>query len=147
MNKQRKYQKPSFLPEYVSQADYEKWLYGKASAHLRRDKKRGNRISTAEEYRIEIHRAVDECHGHDAYTGKPLRWDLLHTYDNEESKKHGRKYKARFADLPTVDHLDDGKGKPSFKICSWKVNDAKNDLTLEEFIELCQSVLSFNQRH
>ena len=43
-------------------------------------------------------------------------------------KNYGRAYKAMFAYLPTVDHIHDGKGDPEFKICPWKVNDAKNDL-------------------
>jgi hypothetical protein len=69
---------------------------------------------------------------------------LLQSYDNAESEREGRAYKAKFADLPTVDHVADGMGKAEFKICSWKVNDAKNDLSLVEFVALCLSVIEFN---
>ena len=55
-----------------------------------------------------------------------------------------RAYKARFALLPTVDHLDDGLGPPAFKICSWRTNDAKHDLALGDFVELCEKVIRHN---
>ncbi len=83
--------------------------------------------------------------GIDAYTGKKLRWDLISKYDNDQSKAKGREYKKEFGDLPTVDHVDDGSGSPQFNICSWRVNDAKNDLTLDEFLVLCREVLEFNK--
>src|SRR5467141_3173963 len=53
-----------------------------------------------------------------------------------------RIYKARFALLPTVDHLGDGKGPADFKICGWRTNDAKGDLLLEDFVALCSRVVS-----
>ena len=43
--------------------------------------------------------------------------------------------------LPSVDHVDDGLGKPNFKICSWQTNDSKNDLEYSEFVELCHKVV------
>lgn len=43
-----------------------------------------------------------------------------------------------------MDHVDDGKGEPNFKICAWRINDSKHDLTLDEFIEVCKDMLSFN---
>jgi len=83
--------------------------------------------------------------GIDVYTGKKLRWDLISTYDNDQSKAKVREYKKQFGDLPTVDHIDDGLGKPQFNICSWRVNDAKNDLTFDEFLVMCREILAFNQ--
>jgi len=146
MNAQaRKYQIPDALRKAVSQKEYDRWLFRKAAAHVRRDRKRGNRKCTQSRYKWAIHVAVVECKGLDAYTGKPLRWDLIRTYNNEKSKRGGRKYKSGFADLPTVDHVGDGKREPEFKICSWKVNDAKGDLALGEFLELCQTVLTFHR--
>jgi hypothetical protein len=47
--------------------------------------------------------------------------------------------------LPTVDHEDDGLGEPQFRICGWAVNDAKNDLSLEDFVQLCKKVLAHQQ--
>lgn len=76
--------------------------------------------------------------GMDFYTGEALDWLLISKYNNNESKKGGRQYKAKFSLLPTVDHVNDGLGLPDFKICSWRFNDAKNDLSLQEFIELCK---------
>lgn len=145
MSQTRKYEKPKFLPDEVTQTDYEEWLYRKTTAHIKRDRNRENSHSTPEEYRVAIHKAVVVSNGVDVYTGQPLRWDLVRTYNNEDSQRDGRKYKAKFADLPTVDHTGDGKGNPDFKICSWKMNDAKNDLTLEEFIDLCETVLNFHR--
>lgn len=80
--------------------------------------------------------------GVDAYTGRPLRWDLISLYDNDDSKAGKRGYKAKFAELPTVDHVGDGLGPADFRICAWRTNDAKNDLTHEQFVELCHMVVS-----
>ena len=44
--------------------------------------------------------------------------------------------------LPSVDHVGDGKGAANFKICAWRTNDAKNDLSYEEFLELCRKVIA-----
>jgi len=142
--KQRKYQLPKFLEKRHLQADYEKWLERKARAHFNRDKKRGNTKATNEKYKIEIHRAVCECEGVDAYTGEKLDWSLLSKWDNNEAKQEKGKYKEKFALLPTVDHVGDGMGKADFKICSWRTNDAKNDLSLLEFVALCLQIISHN---
>jgi hypothetical protein len=48
-------------------------------------------------------------------------------------------------DLPTVDHVGIGLDKADFKICAWRVNDAKNDLGLDEFLELCSQVLEHHK--
>ncbi len=45
--------------------------------------------------------------------------------------------------LPSVDHVDDGMGEPNFKICAWQTNDAKNDLSYLEFLELCRKVVQY----
>jgi hypothetical protein len=141
----RKYELPAFLDGKVSREQYERWLHRKAIAHVRRDRKRGNISATNEEYKIEIHRAVIESDGLDFYTGTMLDWSLISTYKNDLSKSDGRRYKAQFALLPTVDHVNDGLGPADFKICSWRTNDAKNDLTLGEFVELCERVVSHNK--
>ncbi|SFV88665.1 Protein export cytoplasm protein SecA ATPase RNA helicase (TC 3.A.5.1.1) [hydrothermal vent metagenome] len=140
----RKYPLPAFLEGLHSQANYEKWLTNKAQTRLKRARDRGNTQANNEEYRIEIHRAVLECGGADAYTGELLDWRLLGRYNNVESKKGGRVYKKKFALLPTVDHVGDGMGKADFKICSWRTNDAKNDLSFSEFVVLCRQIISHN---
>jgi hypothetical protein len=42
-----------------------------------------------------------------------------------------------------VDHVIGNYTEPDFAICSWRVNDAKSDLTPDEFLELCQTVVDF----
>jgi len=138
----KKYQLPEFLAEFVDQKVYERWLHRKAVAHVRRDRNRGNKTATNEEYKIAIHKAVYDSGGKDVYTNEELDWSLLSKYDNEKSKKDGRNYKKQFALLPTVDHVGDGKGPAEFKICAWRTNDAKNDLLYEEFLDLCRKVIT-----
>lgn len=70
-----------------------------------------------------------------------MDWTLLSKYDNEQSQKEGKEYKKQFALLPSVDHVSDGKGVADFKICSSRTNDAKSDLSYDEFVELCTKVI------
>jgi len=137
----KKYQLPSFLEGVVTQAHYERWLHRKAMAHIKRDRKRQDKVATNEEYKVAIHRAVEESQGKDAYTDEPLDWTLISTYDNEESKAHKAQYKKRFALLPSVDHVGNETGPTEFKICGWRTNDAKNDLYYQEFVDLCRKVI------
>ena len=137
---------PTVLNGKCSQNDYTHWLYFKAAAHVKRDKKRGNLTATTQTYRDAIHNAVCAGGDMDAYTGRPLRWDLIRTYDNEKAKSGKRDYKKQFADLPTVDHEDDGMGEPRFKMCSWRTNDCKNDLSVEELIEFCEQFLAHQKK-
>lgn len=111
-------------------------------AHVRRDRKRANPSAINEIYKRAIHEAVCSSNGVDAYTGEPLAWDLISKYDNAESKLGKRIYKAQFCLLPTVDHVGDGLGRADFKICSWRTNDAKGDLSLNEFVELCHRIVA-----
>lgn len=53
----------------------------------------------------------------------------------------GRVYKKQLAALPTLEHVGDGLGAPDFVISSWRINDAKYDLTADEFVLTCRSVL------
>jgi hypothetical protein len=144
--KHRKYAVPTFLSAVTGQAVYERWLRRKAAAHVKRDRKRGNRAATGETYRVAIHSAVLNCEGRDCYTGEELRWDLISTYCNETSRSGRRKYKATFSLLPTVDHVGDGLGAADFKICAWRTNDAKNDLNHSDFVELCQRVVEHHHQ-
>lgn len=138
-----KFPVPECLIGKCKQEDYTHWLYGKAAAHVRRDKKRGNTICTTEMYRQAIHEAVTNGGDCDFYTGEKLRWNLIRTYDNEESKKGRRNYKRQFSQLPTVDHEDDGLGNPNFVICAWKTNDCKNDLSVEDLRKFCEVFLAY----
>lgn len=139
----KKYILPGFLEGKCDHVKYQRWLSRKAMAHVVRDRKRNNSEATREAYMLAIHQAVIESDGLDAYTGMPLHWNLISTYNNEDSKAGRRIYKHSFGDLPTVDHIGDGTGKANFKICSWRVNDAKHDLSYEDFVKLCRLVVAF----
>jgi hypothetical protein len=136
------YKLPAFLNGVCTPQVYRRWLARKARAHVKRDRDRGNLTATIEEYKQAIHSAVERCGDRDAYTGRVLRWDLISRYNNAAAKARGRAYKKEFGDLPTVDHVADGLGPADFVICSWRVNDAKNDLDLPEFLDLCRAVLA-----
>lgn len=93
------------------------------------------------DYKNAIHRAVTHGGDQDFYTGELLDWKLISTYRNAASVEGKTRYKKSFALLPTVDHTLDGDGKLKFVICSWRMNDMKNDLSDPELYELCERVL------
>ena len=107
---------------------------------MKRDRSRGH-ICTISAYKDAIHSAVVSSAGKDAYTGEQLSWDLISTYDNDSSKAGKHLYKAGFALLPTVDHVEASSKSASFKVCAWRTNDSKNDLSHTDFIDLCKRVL------
>ncbi len=137
---------PEFLASVMDLKTYREWLNDKAAAVRKRDRNRGNASARGQDYRDAIHEAVLRCRGRDEYTGLPLDWRKIlpsNRYDNEKSHEGGRAYKKEwFKDLPTVDHVGDGLGKPEFAICSGRVNDSKSDLELREFLELCRQILA-----
>ena len=137
----RKYELPDFLQGRCAPDAYFRWLKGRAAAHRKRDRKRGNHTATREAYLIAIHQAVVASRGCDVYTGTPLAWELITKYENEASRLGKREYKRQFASLPSVDHVGDGQGKAEFQICSWRTNDAKSDLCEADFVELCRAVV------
>ena len=139
--KSLKYQLPTFLVGVVSQEIYSKWLNSKTQTHLKRDKKL-NPNASGKSYKESIHQAVLQSNGKDAYTGEDLNWKLINQYDNTKSKLLGRTYKHQFALLPTLDHVSE-RSSINFDICSWRTNDAKNDLSIQEFIELCLKVVTY----
>ena len=139
--KSLKYQLPTFLVGVVTQEIYSKWLNSKTQTHLKRDKKL-NPTASGRSYKEAIHKAVLKSDGKDAYTGEELNWKLINKYDNTKSKLLGRTYKHEFALLPTLDHVSE-RSSINFDICSWRTNDAKNDLSIQEFIELCRKVVTY----
>lgn len=137
----RKHTMPAFLSQSLSAEAYERWLTRKTAAHVKRDRKRSHPRVTQSLYKEAIHAAVILSNGKGAYTGEALDWHLISKYDNEESKKGRHSYKSGFALLPTVDHVSAGATEASFRICSWRTNDAKNDLSVEDFLSLCERIL------
>ena len=138
-----RYELPSVLQGKCTQEDYAHWLYAQAAAHLKGDAKEGDALAALAIYEAVIHDAVCE-NGHvDAYTGRPLRWELIQACDDDESKQGKREYKDLFADLPTVNREDEELGKPRFKICSWRTSDCKNDLTVGELLRFCHEFIEY----
>lgn len=136
------YQLPEFLAGRVTRDVYVRWLHRKAAAHVKRDRLRMvGKIANAA-YKQQIHAAVCGSGGLDWYTGEPLNWEKISTYDNASSKADRSVYKAGFALLPTVDHVLRLDGAYDFVICGWRTNDAKNDLSLTEFLKLCRLVIA-----
>jgi len=138
---ERKHLLPAFLHGRVEPHAYERWLKRKAAAHVKRDRKRQHAGVTGAAYRSAIHQAVTISGGRDAYTGEELDWHLISQYDNDESQSGRHHYKAGFALLPTVDHIEASSSAAAFQICAWRTNDAKNDLSVEAFLQLCARVL------
>lgn len=138
------YDLPEFLVGRVEQPKYAKWLERKARNHARRDAKRYKASVSAGQYMAAIHQAVLKSEGRDAYTGQDLQWEKIGSYDNEQSKEGRSLYKAKLALLPTVDHVGSSVGD-GFAICGWAVNDAKNDLSLADFVKLCGRVLAHHR--
>ena len=126
----------------ISQEIYSRWLRRKAATHVKRDRLRCDHPIKGEEYLRKIHAAVCDHGTHDFYTGEKLNWQLVCTYSNEESRAGRSHYKASFALLPTVDHVLGEDERYDFVICSWRTNDAKNDLDHAEFVELCRKVVT-----
>jgi hypothetical protein len=139
-----RYAMPRTLRGVCTDASYKKWLHRKAVAHVRRDRKRWNITLSTSDYKKTIHAAVLESGRYDAYTSELLDWELISKYDNAKSKRGGAAYKKTFAMLPTVDHVGDVPGDLNFRICSWRTNSVKSDLTLKELIEVCRKVLQHN---
>jgi hypothetical protein len=140
------YTLPETLRGLCSEANYRKWLDRKAVAHYNRDRKRWSSTGSVRDYKAAIHIAVIDAGKYDCYTGEELDWSLISKYDNEKSKAGKTSYKKTLAMLPTVDHAGAVPGDLNLRICSWRTNDAKSDLTLEEFIDLCAKVISHNRR-
>ena len=142
----KRYALPDFLEGRLEHSAYERWLRRKAAAHVKRDRKRCDYEIMGEQYRLLMHAAVCASQGLDHYTGEPLSWELLSTYSNVASKADRSLYKAGLALLPTVDHVPGADGRYDFVICAWRTNDAKNDLSHDEFIALCRRVIAHHEK-
>ena len=99
------------------------------------------RFSDSRTCKEEIHDAVLGSKGQDFYTGEPLDWSLIGRWDNEDAQRKGTEFRSEFALLPTVDHEDPGSASTALRICAWRTNDWKSDLTLEELKKLCKQFL------
>lgn len=137
-----KYEQPPFLGNtVVTRQAYVRWLHRKARTHARRDSKRWGCTIRVSCYKEAIHQAVLESKGRDFYTHEELDWSLISKYDNRESQSEGAKYKKGLALLPTVDHMNPESREADFRICGWRTNDCKNDLTVAELLTFCKKLL------
>ena len=118
---------------------YPGWVQRKAVALCKRDQKRGG-SGNVQHYRLAIHQAVLACGGRDHWTGEPLDWALIGTYDSREGAAASAEHKKQFAMLPTIDHRSN-RPEPDVVICAWRTNDAKHDMTPEELLVFCRAVL------
>ena len=117
----------------------------KTVAVTRRDKRRDGKYSV-KEAKEAIHQAFHRCNGFDPYDGSKLDPELLGEYKNEEAKAQRAAYKRRFAMLPTVHHVT-AKPVGEFEIVSWQTNDAKGDMSPDEFIAYCHRVVEIAKQH
>ena len=142
----KKIEAPSFITGGEVRKKYKKWLYSKADSHYKRDSKIHNNKFSKSDYRIALHEAVKLSEGLDHYTGKKLDWHLIGSWDNKKAKEI-QGYKRKFKNLPTLEHVyrEDVSITLEFVICGWAVNDAKNDLSIDEFIELCKEVVEYHE--
>ena len=134
-------------PAWVGQSDkdYSDLIRKKAEAVTGCDKRRGGKYSVKEAIEA-IHQAFHRCNGFDPYDGSKLDPELLGTYSNERSKERGAAYKREMAMLPTVEHVT-AKPVPEFEIVIWQTNDAKGDMSPDEFIAYCRRVVQIADQH
>jgi hypothetical protein len=144
-----KYPLPSYLTGTVSQKSYDIWLENKTANLYNRDKRRNLPYAVPgarQLYRDKIHEAAATKGRFDPFTGEPLRWDLIHKWDDPENKGHinaGKKFRL----LPTVDHVDPYSPILEFQICSWIINACKSDQTPGEFIKMCQDIVAYRAKN
>jgi hypothetical protein len=147
----KKYPFPEFLSGRCEPDVYYKWLLNKADTLLKRDKARQKKYALdagKSLYKQKIHEAVLNSSLYDPYSGEYLKWELISLWDTSHKQPDG--YKKKFRLMPTIDHVD--PNRLDFEICSWKINDAKSDMTREEFINMCSTVEHYkrtnnNERH
>ena len=128
----------------ISNSEFRDWVMKKGYSLYQRDFKRTkekNKFKSEynyNDYRKKICEAIKKAPyvGKDYYTGEKLDLNLIGKYQNSDAKQNGKAYKRKFALMPTVDHIN-AEAKPEFVICSWRMNDAKNDLSECGFTKLC----------
>jgi hypothetical protein len=137
----RKWRLPKCLGAFALDEDaFRKWLHRKAKAHVRRDKQRGFHRATVPVYKQAILDAIEESQGRDYYTGEQLKWSRIGLWRNAEAAERRGDYRRKFWMLPSVDHDFADPAKPVFHICSWRMNDSKNDQNIAEFLQLAARV-------
>ena len=142
-----KYRLPDCLREHnVDEQAFVRWLHRKAQAHVNRDRKRDVQNISVAGFKEAILRAVIEAGGRDYYTGQALDWHRISKWNNADSSQNSVAYKREFWNLPTVDHDFTDPARTAFRLCSWRLNDAKGDQTIDELLALADLVRTHRNR-
>jgi hypothetical protein len=137
----RKWRLPECLNEYAVDEDvFRKWLRRRALAHVKRDKQRGFLSASVPNYMQTILTAIEKSQGRDYYTGEKLDWSLIGLWRGTDDAEPRGQYRRKFWKLPSVDHDFTDPQNPIFHICSWRMNDSKNDQSIAEFLALAAVV-------
>ena len=122
---------------------YKRWLNRKANSLMKRDRQRGGTYRVKEAMDA-IHEAMYRSDGIDPYDGQAMDSQLLGLYDNAQSQERGAAYRRKFYRLPTVDHRN-AEPVCDFQIISWQTNDAKSDMSPEEYLAHCTAVVVYHR--
>ena len=129
---------PDWIPTEARHL-YPGWVQRKAVTHCKRDQKRGG-SGNVQQYRLAIHAAVLASGGRDHWTGEPLDWHLIGTYDSRDPAAGTAEHRKRFAMLPSLGYRTN-QPSPDFVVCAWRTNDAKHDMTPAELLAFCRAVI------
>ena len=141
-----KYFLPDFLVGRIPLVDYRKWLFGRGEQLFLKDRKRQKPCAIGRNsafYSALIHAAVNRSGQTDPFTGQPLAWELVGTWDSSSSAVHDPAVMKKFALLPSVDHIDPSADTLQFEICSFEINKCKSSLNPAEFVAQCRRIVEF----
>ena len=142
-----KYNLPEYLQGLIPQEIYRRWLCARGAALVARDRRKkrpyANITDGGQVYAEHIHAAVCAGASEDPFTGRPLAWELIGTYDDFSSEAGGVAFLKKFALLPTVDHIDPSSDTLAFEICSYEINKCKYSLGPAEFVAQCKRIVEF----
>jgi hypothetical protein len=137
----RKWKIPDCLKPRISDEDvFRTWLHRKALSVRKRDRKRNVPVLSLSVMKQAIVSAIERSNGCDFYTGEPLDWHLISKWVGSEEGTSANDYRRKFWMLPSVDHDFTDPARPAFHICSWRMNDSKNDQSIPEFLQLAAKV-------
>ncbi len=136
---------PAFVKNVITDVQYRTWLTRKAKYIIAQDRSRKRAcVTNATErlYKELIHKAVCQAGEFDPFTGETLQWELVCTWDDSNTKNLDESIFKEFALLPTVDHVDPYGRGIDFEICSWHINRSKSNLTPQEYVAFCKTIIA-----
>ena len=139
-----------FFP--LTDAQKEKFVEWALQRHIRlraRDKRwlekhpGSGELPEAKVYFEAVCKALEKCENKDHYTGHSFEssaWEISLKLEEAEEKESWEEAEMRQNRI-TFDHVHGRDLRTlEFVLCAGKTNDAKNDLTQEDFINLCQII-------